>query len=89
MQSKFTGEHPCRSEHIYNFIEIALCDGRSPVNLLHVFRTPFAKNTSGWLLLYYVSYYFVYAIRENNKQLKVSPRIRSVTDKEFLLIVLA
>ena len=25
------------------------CD--SPVNLLHIFRTPFIKNTSGWLLL--------------------------------------
>ena len=24
----------------------------SPVNLLHIFRTPFLKNTSGWLLLY-------------------------------------
>ena len=34
-----------------NFIEIALWDGCSPVNLLHNFRTPFRKNTSGWLLL--------------------------------------
>ena len=24
----------------------------SPVNLLHIFRTPFPKNTSGWLLLH-------------------------------------
>ena len=32
--SKFTGEHPCRS-------------GCSPVNLLHIFRTPSYKNTSG------------------------------------------
>ena len=23
----------------------------SPVNLLHTFRTPFTRNTSGWLLL--------------------------------------
>ena len=23
----------------------------SPVNLLHIFRTPLPKNTSGWLLL--------------------------------------
>ena len=30
-----------------NFIEIALQHGRSPVNLLHNFRTPFPKNTSG------------------------------------------
>ena len=25
--------------------------GCSPVNLLHIFRTTFPKNTSGWLLL--------------------------------------
>ena len=34
-----------------NFIEIALRHGCSPVNLLHIFKTPFLKNTSGWLLL--------------------------------------
>ena len=34
-----------------NFIEIALQHGCSPVNLLHIFRTPFPKNTSEWLLL--------------------------------------
>ena len=35
-----------------NFIEIALRDGCSPVNLLHIFRTPFQQNTSERLLLY-------------------------------------
>ena len=34
-----------------NFIEIALRHGSSSVNLLHIFRTPFPRNTSGWLLL--------------------------------------
>ena len=34
-----------------NFIEISLRYGCSPVNLLHIFRTPFPKNTSRWLLL--------------------------------------
>ena len=34
-----------------NFIEIALRHGCSPVNLLHIFRIPFPKNTSGRLLL--------------------------------------
>ena len=29
--------------------------GGSPVNLLHIFRTPFPRNTPGWLLLQYVS----------------------------------
>ena len=53
--SKFTGEHPCRSaisiKLLCNFIEITLWRGRSPVHLLHIFRTPFPMNASGWLLL--------------------------------------
>ena len=53
--SKFTGEHPCRSDfNRSNFIEITFRDGCSPVNLLHIFRTPFPRDTSGWLLLIYV-----------------------------------
>ena len=43
--NKFTGEHPCRS-----VISIPR-HGCSSVNLQHIFRTPFLKNTSGWLLL--------------------------------------
>ena len=42
ISSKFTWEHPCRSapaiKLFYNFIEIALRHGCSPVNLLHIFR---------------------------------------------------
>ena len=34
-----------------NFIEIALSHGCSPVNLLHILRTPFSKNNSGRLFL--------------------------------------
>ena len=34
-----------------NFIEITLRHGCSPVNLLHIFRILFLKNTSGQLLL--------------------------------------
>ena len=34
-----------------NFIETALRYGCSPVNLWHIFRTPFPNNTSGQLLL--------------------------------------
>ena len=52
---KFTGEHPCRSVISINlqsnFIENAFRHGCSPVNLQHIFRTPFLKNTSRWLLL--------------------------------------
>ena len=48
--------NPCRgviSIKLQNsFIEITLRHGCSPVNLLHIFRTPFLRNTSGWLLLY-------------------------------------
>ena len=53
--SEFPGEHPCRSvisiKLHCNFIEIALWLGCSPVNLLHIFRIPFPRNTFGWLLL--------------------------------------
>ena len=55
--SKFTREHPCRSAISVklqsNFIEIVLRHGCSPINLLHFFRAPFLKNTSGQLLQYF------------------------------------
>ena len=45
--SKFTGEHPCRSVISINlqsnFIEITLQHMCCPVNLLHIFRTPFLR----------------------------------------------
>ena len=47
--SKVTGEHTCRSV-------ISLQHGCSPVNLLHIFRTTFLKNTSRWLLLEWQSW---------------------------------
>ena len=46
---------PCQSvisiKLLWNFIEIALRHGCSPAPLLHIFRTPFPKNASDWLLL--------------------------------------
>ena len=52
---KFTGEHLCRDAISIklqsNFIEITLWHESSPVNLLHIFRTPLPKNTSGRRLL--------------------------------------
>ena len=39
-----------RSE-VFLVIEITLQHARFSVNLLHIFKTPFPKNTSGWLLL--------------------------------------
>ena len=54
--SNFTGEHTSRSlisiKLLYNFIEIILRHECSPLNLLHIFRTPFLKDTSGGLFLY-------------------------------------
>ena len=42
---KFTGEHPCQS---VMSIKLHRC---SPVNLLHILRANFPKNTSEWQLL--------------------------------------
>ena len=36
---------------VFNNIEIALRHGCSPAKLLDTFRTPFPRNTSGWLPL--------------------------------------
>ena len=53
--SKFAGDHPSRSvisiKLLCNFIEITFWHGCSPVNLLHISRTPFSKNSSVQLLL--------------------------------------
>ena len=55
---KFTGDYPYRSaisiKLLWNFIEIAIRPGDSPVNLLHIFIIPFYESTSGWLLLKWI-----------------------------------
>ena len=57
--SKFTGEHPCQGAISIklqsNFTETTLRHECYPVNLLHIFRAPFRKNTSGRLLLVFLS----------------------------------
>ena len=54
--NKFTTAHPNRNvisiKLLYSFIEILLRHGCSPLNLLHIFRTPSTKNTSGRLLFW-------------------------------------
>ena len=51
-QKNINQHAPCSQKYALqsNFIEILLRHGCSPVNLLHIFRTPFS-NTSGRLLL--------------------------------------
>ena len=60
--SKFPGEHPCRNvisiKLLCNFLEIKLRYGCSPANLLHIFRSAFLKNTTGWLLLFFPISFF-------------------------------
>ena len=55
ISSKFTGEDLCRSvisiKFLCKFIEITLQHGCLHVNLMHIFRTSYPQNTSGWLLL--------------------------------------
>ena len=87
--SKFTGARPCWSVISVNlqrnFIEITLRHGYSPVNLLHIFRTPFTKNTSGWLLLdfdiqieYLIIQYFDFraSLKFQKQPLKISCKKR-------------
>ena len=40
-----------QNQLLCNFIEIAVWRGCCPVNLVHIFRTPFPKNTSVGMLL--------------------------------------
>ena len=64
--SKFTGEHPCRS-----VISIKLLQ-YFPVNLLHIFRTPFAKNTSRRQLL--ISYLLKMILLRRHRTLDLEKR---------------
>ena len=78
----FTEEHPCRSgisiKLQSNFNEITLRPGCSPVNLLHIFRTPFLKNTSGWLLL---QWEFEHALLTKLRKIIVSHYFLSISFK--------
>ena len=57
-----------------NFIEITLQHGCFPVNLLHIFRTPFPRNTSEWLLLVIV----LSNHKNNNCKVSISESIISM-----------
>ena len=62
--SKFRGEHTCCSlisiKLLRKFFEITLRHVCSPLNLLHIFRTPFTKTASGWLHLNIRSFFNVW-----------------------------
>ena len=55
----------------YKSERIILRHGCFPVNLLHIFRTPFLKNTSGWLLLK-VDNKMACNVQEENKKYSVT-----------------
>ena len=61
--NKFTEEHFCQNvisiKLLCNFIEKTFQHGCSPVNMLHIFRTSFPKNTSGRLLLPYNDFFII------------------------------
>ena len=76
--SKFTGEHACQGvisiKLLGNFIKMTRRHGCSPVNLLHIFRKPFLKNTS-WGLLLYLSW-------RTNKHVITGPTGLSMSDMQ-------
>ena len=49
-----------------NFIEITLRHGCSLVTLLHIFRSPFPKNTSGGMLLVETSFIVLITSSDEN-----------------------
>ena len=63
-----------------NFIEIALWHGCSPANLLHIFRTYFPRNTSGWLLLSFIIVILVVQISLKQVELKILRKQKSIID---------
>ena len=82
-----------------NFIEITHLYGWSLVNLLHVFRTPFYKNTPRRLLLYiynkiWISFltvvykYFPWKYRLIKKKLLMLTLRKKCPNTEFLLLLI-
>ena len=57
----FSVQCPCRSVISIKW-QIQLYWSHSPVNLLHIFRTPFTQKTSGWLLLLFYGIVFHFSL---------------------------
>ena len=63
----------------YNFNKVVKQLGCSPVNLLHNFRRPFHKNTSGWLLLDFTNLADKLRDYSPDNQPNIEERSKSVT----------
>ena len=75
MTQQYTEATPmpkCDFNKVAKQSQITLRDGCSPVNLLHNFRTPFLKNTSGWLLLNLYSIYDFMKAKSDKSHLLLS-----------------
>ena len=94
ISSKFTGEHLCQRvisiKLLSKFIEITLRHGCSPVNLVHIFRKPFRKNTSGGLLLKLVWFWlFMWSLKylERIVQCRIKNPVKYLLLNFFVKIV--
>ena len=71
-----------------NFSEIALRHGCSPVNLLHIFRIPFPKNTSEGLLPLIKTKVSeegpIWAENNNNNNKKIQKKKEKSINKTFI-----
>ena len=87
----------CDFNKLCNFIETTFRHGFSPANLLHIFRTSFLKNTSGWLLLWMViesyenkavdyGFFFILPINFSSR-LKTFNCIAALEDNKFTVLV--
>ena len=87
--NQFTGEHPCRSvisiKLQSNFIEMTLRHGCSPVNFLHIFRTPFTKNTSERLLLILIS---EDCVKQESEAIATTKALYGVKIAQFAYIII-
>ena len=67
-----------------NFTEIALRHCCSPVNLLHIFRTTFPKNTSGQLLLTTLLLFYFFSVFQDSRLPTVSKNAFIAIENPYL-----
>ena len=88
IRCKFTGEHPWGSiisiELLCNFTKIALRHECSPVNLLHIFRTPFYKSTYGGMLLYFQPICHCFSFKAPSESKQISVKLKTFEEIYFL-----